>query len=73
MKKLLFTVFAVSSISFTASANQLESTKLEAKIIVFADCKQDQADAEALCLEMGCSPYEAYFYGAGVWGRCMGA
>ena len=79
MKKVLFTVFAIIAFSNASFAKkqtrvkELDNSKVKTAIVLlFSSCNERQQIAIDLCKENGCGDAEAFFYGAGEWGRCMG-
>ncbi|MBW1657275.1 hypothetical protein [Flavobacterium quisquiliarum] len=77
MKKVLFTVFTIVGFSAFGFANNqgqacVLDNKLKETLAFLGSCEERQGIATNLCKEMGCSDFEAYFYGAAEWGRCMG-
>ena len=80
MKKLVFTALAVVTFSGVAIAeNNINNPKKididsinDVKVeFVFGNCEDEQSSATAECLSNGCSYWEAYYFGARVWGDCM--
>ena len=78
MKKVLFTVFAVIGFSTISVANnhvevlELNNAEVKSVIVLNNNCDERQQIATDLCAESDCGgSWEAYFYGASEWGRCM--
>jgi hypothetical protein len=74
MKNSLFTVIAVVGFSTVTNAKnhiEIKEVKITAQL-VYDSCDLRQEIAENLALENGSDQWEAYFYGASEWGRCMG-
>lgn len=71
MKKLLLTAIAVVGFSTISLANNQVESQITTTIL-YNDCDLRQEIAEDLALSNGNDAWEAYFYGAAEWGRCMG-